>query len=442
MTLPVVAIVGRANVGKSTLFNRIAGERIAIVEDQPGVTRDRIYAKGDWNGRSFHLIDTGGIESSTADEITNLIRVQAQLAIDEADVIVFLTDGREGLLGTDRDVADMLRRSRKPIVLAVNKMDHPKHATQSYEFFELGFAEPIAVSAEHGIGTGDLLDAIVAEFPAESPEEYADDVIRIAVIGRPNVGKSSLINALVGEERVMVSEVAGTTRDAIDTPLSQDGQDYVLIDTAGLRRRGKIYETIERYSALRALRAIERCDVALLVIDGHQGLTEQDKRVAGYALEAGRAVGIVVNKWDIVDKDDKTAHRFEEKLRLDMPFMRWAPVLFVSALTKQRIVRILPLARESAEAHSMRISTSTLNSVLQDAMATVPPPTDKGRKLRVYYTTQVSVKPPTFVVFVNDRELMHFSYERFLENQLRSAFGFEGTPIRIHTRNRSKSENT
>ncbi len=440
MTLPVVAIVGRANVGKSTLFNRLAGERIAIVEDKPGVTRDRIYAKADWNGREFHLIDTGGIELSGEDDITNLIRVQAQLAIDEADVIVFVVDGREGMLGADRDVADMLRISRKPIVLAVNKLDHPKHINASYEFFELGFGDPVVVSAEHGIGTGDLLDQVVAGFGPEETTAYAEDVIRVAVIGRPNVGKSSIINALVGENRVMVSDVAGTTRDAIDTPIAVGGQEYVLIDTAGLRRRGRVYETIERYSVLRALRAIERCDVALLVIDGKQGITEQDKRVAGYALEAGRAMGFVVNKWDIVEKDDKTSHRFEQLLRSEFPFMRWAPVMFVSAKTHQRVDRILPTAKDIAEAHAMRISTSTLNGVLQDAMATVAPPTDKGKKLRVYYTTQVAVRPPTFVMFVNDSELMHFSYERFIENQLRQAFGFEGTPIRIFARNRTKGQ--
>lgn len=440
MTLPVVAIVGRANVGKSTLFNRLAGHRIAIVEDKPGVTRDRIYAKSDWNGREFHLIDTGGIELSEEDDITNLIRVQAQLAIDEADVIVFVVDGREGMLAADRDVADMLRMSRKPIVLAVNKLDHPKHIDATYEFFEFGFGNPVAVSGEHGIGTGDLLDEVVASFGPPQTTTYNEDVVRVAVIGRPNVGKSSIINALVGENRVMVSSVAGTTRDAIDTPITVDGQEYVLVDTAGLRRRGRVYETIERYSVLRALRAIERCDVALLVIDGKQGITEQDKRVAGYALEAGRAMGIVVNKWDIVEKDDKTAHRFEQLLRSEFPFMRWAPVVFVSAKTHQRVDKVLPMALETAQAHAMRISTSTLNSVLQDAMETVAPPTDKGKKLRVYYTTQVAVRPPTFVMFVNDSELMHFSYERFIENQLRQAFGFEGTPVRIYTRNRTKGQ--
>lgn len=437
MALPVVAIVGRANVGKSTLFNRITGERISIVEDVPGVTRDRIYAKADWNGKTFHLIDTGGIEMSDADEVNNLIRVQAQLAIDEADVIIFMVDGKDGLLAADRDVAELLRRSGKPVVLAVNKLDHPSHHTSAYEFYELGFGEPIPVSAEHGTGTGDVLDAAVSQFAGESDPEYGEDVIRVALIGRPNVGKSSLINSLLGENRVMVSDVAGTTRDAIDTQLTLDNQKFVLVDTAGLRRRGKVYENIEKYSVLRALRAIERSDVAFIVIDGERGIAEQDKRVAGYALDAGCAAAFLVNKWDAVNKDDKTAHQFEVRIRDEFPFMRWAPVLFVSALTKQRVARILPLAREIAEAHAMRISTATLNSVVQDAIVSVTPPSDKGRRLRIYYATQVSVKPPAFAFFVNDRELMHFSYERYLENQLRAAFGFEGTPLRLYIRNKS-----
>jgi len=438
MPLPVVAIVGRANVGKSTLFNRIIGSRISIVEDVPGVTRDRIYSKADWNGHAFHLIDTGGIEMDDADDIVNLIRVQAQLAIDEADVIVFVVDGHDGLVGTDRDVAEILRKSKKPIVLAVNKLDHPTHHANRFEFYELGFGDPISISAEHGMGTGDVLDSVAEHFQPDEDPEYGEDVIRVAVIGRPNVGKSSLINALVGENRVMVSDVAGTTRDAIDTPLEEDGQQYVLVDTAGLRRRGKVYENIEKYSVLRALRAIERADVALIILDGERGIAEQDKRVAGYALDAGCAIAIVVNKWDAVNKDDKTSHQFELKLRDEFPFMRWAPVLFVSARTKQRVNKVLPQARSVAEAHSQRITTSTLNSVIQDAIQSVAPPSDKGKRLRVYYATQVSVKPPTVAIFVNDRELMHFSYERYLENQLRAAFGFEGTPLRILTRNRSQ----
>ncbi|WP_026965331.1 ribosome biogenesis GTPase Der [Alicyclobacillus pomorum] len=437
MSLPVVAIVGRANVGKSTLFNRIVGERISIVENVPGVTRDRIYAKADWNGKDFHLIDTGGIELDEQDEVANLIRVQAEVAIDEADVIIFLVDGQHGLTGADRDVAELLRKSGKPVVLGVNKLDHPKHHEATYEFYELGFGDPIAVSAEHGSGTGDLLDEVVRALPAGEDPEYSEDVIRVALIGRPNVGKSSLLNALVGGNRVMVSEVAGTTRDAIDTPLEVDGQRYVLIDTAGMRRKGKVYERVEKYSVLRALRAIERSDVAFVVLDGHEGIAEQDKRVAGYALEAGRAVAFLVNKWDIVDKDDKTAHQFEQQIRNEFQFMRWAPILFVSAKTKQRIHKILPLAKEIAENHAMRIATSTLNSVLQEATASVTPPSDRGRRLRIYYATQIGVKPPTIAFFVNDSQLMHFSYQRYLENQLRQAFGFEGTPLKLTVRNRS-----
>jgi GTP-binding protein len=437
MPLPVVAIVGRANVGKSTLFNRLLGERIAIVEDQPGVTRDRLYGQLDWNGRSFVLIDTGGIELGGADEFVNLIRVQAELAIDEADVIIFVVDGRDGVTNSDVDVAKLLRKSGKPVLLAVNKLDHPSHHAFAYDFYELGFGDPFPVSAEHGSGTGDLLDAVVARLPAEETSLDDDDAIRVAFIGRPNVGKSSLLNALVGEERVMVSDVAGTTRDAVDTRIEVDGQPYVLVDTAGIRRRGKVYENVEKYSVLRALRAIERTDVAFVVIDGKEGVTEQDKRVAGHALDAGCAIGFLVNKWDIVDKDDKTAQRFTEQLREAFPFMRWAPVQFVSALTGQRVHRILPLAREMAEMHAMRVATSTLNSVIQEAVATVPPPTDKGRKLKILYGTQVSVKPPTFVIFVNNAEIMHFSYERYLENRLRQAFGFEGTPIRLWVRERA-----
>ena len=440
MALPVVAIVGRANVGKSTLFNRLAGSRISIVEDVPGVTRDRIYAESDWNGKPFHLIDTGGIELADADEVSNLIRVQAEIAIDEADVIIFVVDGPTGLMAADRDVAELLRKSRKPTVLAVNKLDHPSHHAAAYEFYELGFGDPIAISAEHGTGTGDVLDAVVDSFEPGVDPTYGEDVTRIALIGRPNVGKSSLINALLGENRVMVSEVAGTTRDAIDTPLTFEDSAYVLVDTAGLRRKGKIYESIERYSMLRAMRAIDRCDVAFIVLDGERDIAEQDKRIVGYALDAGCGIGILVNKWDLVTKDDKTAHQFELKLRNEFPFIRYAPILFVSAETKQRVVRILPLARDIAEAHAMRISTSTLNHVIQEAVMTVQPPSDKGRRLRVYYATQVSVKPPTIAFFVNDRELMHFSYERYLENQLRLAFQFEGTPIRLLTRNRSSGK--
>ncbi|GLV12630.1 GTPase Der [Alicyclobacillus hesperidum] len=438
MPLPVVAIVGRANVGKSTLFNRLIGERLSIVEDVPGVTRDRIYAKAEWNGVSFHLIDTGGIEMDEEDEMGNLIRIQAQLAIDEADAIIFLVDGRTGLSVQDEYVAEFLRRSKKPVVLGVNKLDHVSHHAASYEFYQLGFGDPIPLSAEHGTGTGDLLDAVVDVLPKEEDEPVDDEAIRVAFIGRPNVGKSSLVNRLLGEERVMVSDTAGTTRDAIDTPLVHDGQKFVLVDTAGVRRRGKVYENIEKYSVLRALRAIERTDVAFIVLDAERGIAEQDKRVAGYALDAGCAIAFLVNKWDAIEKDDKTAHRFEEEIRSHFPFMRWAPVLFVSALTGQRVTRALDLARDIAEQHAMRVQTSALNRVLADAQISVSPPSSKGRKLKLYYATQASVRPPTFIIFVNDQELSHFSYERYLENQLREAFGFQGTPIRIRMRTRGQ----
>ncbi|WP_206830391.1 ribosome biogenesis GTPase Der [Alicyclobacillus fructus] len=440
MTLPVVAIVGRANVGKSTLFNRLVGGRVSIVEDTPGVTRDRIYGKSEWNGVPFRVIDTGGIEMDEEDEIGNLIRVQAQIAIDEADVILFVVDGRQGVTQADEHVAQVLRRSRKPVVLGVNKLDHVDQYALSYEFYRLGFGEPIPFSAEHGRGTGDLLDAVVSALPKAGEEDGDEDAIRIAFVGRPNVGKSSLVNRLLGEERVMVSPVAGTTRDAIDTPLERDGQAYVLVDTAGMRRKGKVYERIEKYSVLRALRALDRADVAFVVLDAQTGIVEQDKRVAGYALDAGCAIAFVVNKWDAIEKDDKTAHRFEEKIRQEFPFLRFAPVIFVSALTGQRVGRLLDLAKEIAEYHAMRVPTATLNRVLADAQVSVSPPSKGGRRLRIYYGTQVGVKPPTFVIFVNDTELSHFSYERYLENQLREAFGFRGTPIRMVLRARDEAE--
>ena len=440
MALPVVAIVGRANVGKSTLFNRLVGRRVSIVEDTPGVTRDRIYGKSEWNGVPFRVIDTGGIEMDEEDEMGNLIRVQAQIAIDEADVILFVVDGRQGVTQADEHVAQVLRRAHKPVVLGVNKLDHVEQHALSYEFYRLGFGEPIPFSAEHGQGIGDLLDAVVAALPKASEENEDEDAIRIAFIGRPNVGKSSLVNRLLGEERVMVSPVAGTTRDAVDTPLERDGQTYVLVDTAGMRRKGKVYERIEKYSVLRALRALDRADVAFVVLDAQTGIVEQDKRVAGYALDAGCAIAFVVNKWDAIEKDDKTAHRFEEKIRDEFPFLRFAPVIFVSALTGQRVSRLLDVAKEIAEYHVMRVPTSTLNRVLADAQVSVSPPSKGGRRLRIYYGTQVSVKPPTFVIFVNDTELSHFSYERYLENQLREAFGFRGTPIRIVLRARDEAE--
>lgn len=438
MVLPVVAIVGRPNVGKSTLFNRIAGERIAIVEDKPGITRDRIYTHGEWTGKRFHLIDTGGLEFGGEDAFTEHVRHQVELAVDEADVILFVVDGREGLMPSDEEVATWLHRSDKPVVLAVNKADNRRLREEMYEFYRLGFDEVIPISALHGTGTGDLLDAVVARFPEKEETTYDEDTIRVSVIGRPNAGKSSLINALLGQERVIVSPIPGTTRDAVDTPLRRDGQDFVLIDTAGIRKRGKVYESTEKYSVLRALRAIERSDVAVIVLDGQRGIAEQDKRIAGYAHEAGCASIFVVNKWDAVEKDDKTMNRFRKEIMNAFSFMSYAPILFVSAKTGQRVNKILPTVQEVAEQHAMRVSTSVLNQVLMDAMLTTPPPSERGKRLRIRYGTQVSVKPPTLVLFVNDPELMHFSYLRYLENRIREAFGFRGTPLRIRLRKGDK----
>lgn len=437
MPRPTVAIVGRPNVGKSTLFNRLAGERIAIVEDKPGITRDRIYSSAEWLNHNFSVIDTGGIEIGNEDEMLSHIRAQAELAIQEANVIVFLVDGQNGLTSADREVANLLFRSHKPVVLAVNKLDNPHMLDNRYDFYELGLGEPFPISSAHGTGIGDLLDEVAKHFPEEEESEYDEDVIRVAMIGRPNVGKSSMVNSILGEERVLVSNVAGTTRDAVDTPFTRDDKNFVLIDTAGIRKRGKVYENTERYSVMRAMRAIERSDVCCLLINAEEGIIEQDKRIVGYALEAGRAIMILVNKWDVIEKDDKTAHRFEEKIRKEFPFMPWAPILFVSAKTGQRVSRILDVVEQVAQNHAMRISTSTVNSVIEDATMMTPPPTDKGRKLRINYSTQVAVKPPSFAIFVNEPEIMHFSYERFLENRLRDAFGFEGTPIRIFIRKKS-----
>jgi len=440
MAKPVIAIVGRPNVGKSTIFNRIVGERVSIVEDIPGVTRDRIYGTGEWKGRVFSLIDTGGIVREEEDELARLVCMQAELAIEEADVIVFMVDAKTGITQPDRDVAEMLYRARKPVVVAVNKVDNPKQIANIYEFYDLGFGEPIAVSGAHGTGIGDLLDAAVALLPEGEDDTYDEDVIKVAVIGRPNVGKSSLVNAILGEERVIVSEVAGTTRDAVDTLFERDGQRYVLIDTAGMRKRGRVYESVEKYSVMRAMKAIERADVALVVLDGTTGFTEQDKHIAGYAHETGKASVFVVNKWDAVEKDDKTMHRLTLKIREEFQFMRYAPVEFLSAKTGARVGKLLPVVREVAEKHAMRVPTHLLNEVIVDAVAVTPPPSDRGRRLRIGYVTQVGVKPPTFVLFVNDPELLHFSYERYLENRLRAAFSFEGTPIRLLARRKSDEE--
>ncbi|HAA8685799.1 TPA_asm: ribosome biogenesis GTPase Der [Listeria monocytogenes] len=435
MAKPVVAIVGRPNVGKSTIFNRIVGERVSIVEDVPGVTRDRIYNSAEWLGKEFNIIDTGGIDLSD-EPFLEQIRAQAEIAIDEADVIIFITNGREGVTDADEQVAKILYRSNKPIVLAINKVDNPEMRDQIYDFYSLGFGEPYPISGSHGLGLGDMLDAVRAHFPKEEEEEYPDDTVKFSLIGRPNVGKSSILNALLGEDRVIVSDIAGTTRDAIDTTYTFDGQDYVMIDTAGMRKRGKVYESTEKYSVLRAMRAIERSDVVLVVINAEEGIREQDKRIAGYAHDAGRAIIIVVNKWDAINKDEKTINVWTEDIREQFKFLSYAPIVFVSAKTKQRLNNLFPLINQVSDNHSLRVQSSMLNDVISDAVAMNPSPMDKGKRLKIFYTTQVAVKPPTFVVFVNDPELMHFSYERFLENRIREAFPFEGTPIRVIARKR------
>ena len=437
MGLPVVAIVGRPNVGKSTIFNRLVGERVAIVEDKPGVTRDRLYGKGEWLTRTFHVIDTGGIEFGETDEILTQMRYQAELAIDEADVIVMIVDGRTGITDADQELARMLNRTGKPVVLGVNKIDNPEMRADIYDFYRLGLGDPFPLSGTHGLGLGDLLEEVVRHFPQQEEEDDQDDVIRVAIIGRPNVGKSSLTNAILGEERVIVSEIAGTTRDAVDTPFERDGQNYILIDTAGMRKRGKVYENTEKYSVMRAMRAIEESDVVMVVLNGEEGIIEQDKKIAGYAHEAGRGVIIVVNKWDAVEKDDKTMQRFTALIREEFKYLDYAPILYVSAKTKQRVHTILPKVNEVAEAHSLRIPTSVLNDLITDATVRTPPPSDNGKRLKINYATQASVKPPTFILFVNDPELMHFSYERYIENKIREAFVFEGTPIRILTRKKA-----
>ncbi|PLT28323.1 ribosome biogenesis GTPase Der [Peribacillus deserti] len=435
MPKPVVAIVGRPNVGKSTIFNRIVGERISIVEDVPGVTRDRIYSSGEWLTHDFNIIDTGGIDIGD-EPFLEQIRAQAEIAIDEADVIIFMTNGREGVTAADEEVAKILYKSKKPVVLAVNKVDNPEMRSQIYDFYALGFGEPFPISGSHGLGLGDLLDEVAKSFPKFEEDIYGEDVIKFSLIGRPNVGKSSLVNALLGEERVIVSDIEGTTRDAIDSPYKYNGQEYVIIDTAGMRKKGKVYETTEKYSVLRALRAIERSDVVLVVLNGEEGIREQDKKIAGYAHDSGRAVIIVVNKWDAVEKDEKTMKEFEENIRAHFQFLEYAPVVFLSAKTRKRIHTLIPVIDKVSESHSMRVETSVLNDVITDAVAMNPTPTHKGNRLKIFYTTQVAIKPPTFVVFVNDPELLHFSYERFLQNRIRDAFGFEGTPIKIYARQR------
>jgi len=435
MTKPVIAIVGRPNVGKSTIFNRIVGERISIVEDIPGVTRDRIYSSAEWLTHDFNIIDTGGIDLGD-EPFLDQIRQQAEIAIDEADVIIFLVNGREGVTAADEEVAKILYRSNKPVVLAVNKIDNPEMRDMIYDFYALGFGEPFPISGSHGLGLGDLLDEAAKHFPNPKDDDYDKDAIKFSLIGRPNVGKSSLVNAILGEERVIVSDIAGTTRDAIDSQVTYNGQKYLIIDTAGMRKKGKVYETTEKYSVLRALRAIERSDVVLIVINAEEGIIEQDKHIAGYAEEAGRAVIIVVNKWDAIEKDEKTMKEFEDKIRAHFQFLSYAPIVFLSAKTKKRIHTLMPMIDLASENHAMRVQTNILNEVIMDAVAMNPTPSDKGKRLKIYYATQVSTKPPTFVVFVNEPELLHFSYERFLENRIRDAFDFTGTPIKIFARER------
>lgn len=435
MTKPVIAIVGRPNVGKSTIFNRIVGERVSIVEDIPGVTRDRIYSSADWLAHEFNIIDTGGIDIGD-EPFLEQIRQQAEIAIEEADVIIFMTNGREGVTAADEQVAKILYKTKKPVILGINKIDNPDMRHMIYDFYSLGFGEPWPISGSHGLGLGDLLDECAKHFPNQDEEQYDEDTIKFSLIGRPNVGKSSLVNAFLGQERVIVSEIQGTTRDAIDSPYTHDDQEYVIIDTAGMRKKGKVYESTEKYSVLRALRAIERSDVVLVVLNADEGIQEQDKKIAGYAHEAGKAVIIVVNKWDAIEKDEKTMNLFTEQIREHFLFLDYAPIVFVSAKTKQRVLTLLPVIKRVSENHAMRIQSSILNEVIEDAVARNPAPTDKGRRLRIYYATQVAIKPPTFVVFVNEPEIMHFSYVRFLENRIRDTFDFEGTPLRLITRAR------
>jgi GTP-binding protein len=440
MSKPILAIVGRPNVGKSTLFNYIGQKRVSIVEDIPGVTRDRIYLDAEWLDREFTMIDTGGIEIESGDKMLTAMRYQAKLAIDEADAILFIVDGKVGLTSADEEVASILRNTRKPVIVAVNKVDNMQKSNEIYEFYNLGLGDPIAISAANALNIGDLLDEIVKRLPNEEIIEEDNEKIRVAVIGRPNVGKSSLVNRLVGEERVIVSDIAGTTRDAIDTHFTKDDTSFVLIDTAGMRRKAKVELPVERYSVMRALRAVDRSDVVLIVIDAVDGITEQDKKIAGYAHEAGKASVIIVNKWDLLEKDGKTSLRFTENIRAELAFMQYSPVLFISALTNQRVSRVTELIKFVAEQHTMRVATSVLNQVIEDAISINPPPSQFGRRLKIYFTTQPNVKPPTFVFFVNEPEIMHFSYLRFLENRLRESFGFEGTPLKLVVRGRKEED--
>ena len=441
MSKPIVAIVGRPNVGKSTLFNALAGENISIVKDTPGVTRDRIYADVTWLDHAFTLIDTGGIEPDSSDIILSQMREQAQIAIDTADVIIFLADVRQGLVDADSKVADMLRRSRKPVVLAVNKVDSfQKFMADTYEFYNLGIGDPVPISAASRLGIGDMLDEVVKHFPKQTGEIEEDDRPRIAIVGKPNVGKSSIINKLIGENRVIVSNIAGTTRDAIDTEVRRNGKDYIFIDTAGLRRKNKIKEELERYSIIRTVTAVERADVVILVIDAKEGVTEQDAKIAGIAHERGKGIIIAVNKWDAIEKNDKTVYEYTNKIRNILAYMPYAEITFISAVTGQRLPKLFELIDMVIQNQNLRVATGVLNEIMTEAVALQQPPSDKGKRLKLFYITQVAVKPPTFVIFVNDKELMHFSYTRYLENKIRDAFDFGGTPLRFIVRERGEKE--
>ncbi|HCR82880.1 MAG TPA: ribosome biogenesis GTPase Der [Lachnospiraceae bacterium] len=441
MSKPVVAIVGRPNVGKSTLFNALAGEMISIVKDTPGITRDRIYADVNWLDKDFTLIDTGGIEPDSKDVILSQMRDQAQIAIDTADVILFITDVKQGLVDSDSKVADMLRRSKKPVVLVVNKVDNfDKFMPDVYEFYNLGIGDPVPISAASRLGLGDMLDVVTEHFPEGAGEEGEDDRPRIAIVGKPNVGKSSIVNKLLGENRVIVSDVAGTTRDAIDTEIVHEGKEYIFIDTAGLRRKSRIKEELERYSIIRTVAAVERADVVLLIIDAVEGVTEQDAKIAGIAHERGKGILIVVNKWDAIEKHDKTMKEYENKIRQVLSYLSYAEILFVSAFTGQRLSKLYERIDIIIENQTLRVATGVLNEIMSEAVAMQQPPSDKGKRLKLYYITQVSVKPPTFVIFVNDKTLMHFSYTRYLENKIREAFGFRGTSLKFFIRERKEKE--
>lgn len=441
MSKPIVAVVGRPNVGKSTLFNALAGENISIVKDTPGVTRDRIYADVTWLNHNFTLIDTGGIEPDSGDIILSQMREQAQIAIDTADVIIFMTDVKQGLVDSDGKVADMLRRSKKPVVLCVNKVDsYQKFIADVYEFYNLGIGDPMPISAANRQGIGDMLDEVIKYFPEDADDEEEDERPKIAIVGKPNVGKSSIINKLTGENRVIVSNIAGTTRDAIDTDILYNGKEYVFIDTAGLRRKNKVKEELERYSIIRTVSAVERADVVLMVIDATEGITEQDAKIAGIAHDRGKGIVIVVNKWDAIEKNDKTIYEFQNKIRETLSYMPYAEMVFVSAVTGQRLPKLFETIDMVIENQTLRIATGVLNEIITEAVALQQPPSDKGKRLKIYYTTQVSVKPPTFVIFVNDKQLMHFSYTRYLENKIRDTFGFKGTSLRFLIRERKENE--